>query len=254
MLTKERIIYLLDRLDRDRIIHVKEIAAELDVSESTIRRDLTELENQGKLKRVHGGAIKGNGNDIVSEHREMKLQENIQSCSEEKRALCKAASDLVEDGECIFIDGGADLVCMIEYLQERPLRIVTNNHRIVARLNNPKAKVIVIGGDYLARDAMSSGTMALNEIRQFQFDRCFISCAGLDIARQMTYTSDMETREIKEMVMNNSRVSYLLTEGSKVLSGGFCKFEPVSRFDSIFITAKDKLPVLPSNFKVIALQ
>lgn len=251
MLTKERIIYLLDKLDRDHIIHVKEIAAELDVSESTIRRDLTELENQGKLKRVHGGAIKGSISEIVSQRRETQLHERQNENADEKRALCKAAADLVEDGECIFIDGGTTFVSMIDFLQDRPVRIVTNNHMLISRLNDPKAQVIVIGGDYLPKYAVSGGTMALNEIAQFQFDRSFIGCAGLDLERGMIYTSELETREIEENVMKNSRASYLLADGSKVKSGGFCKLCPISRFDKILVTDKEKLPVLPGNFQVV---
>lgn len=251
MLTKERIIYLLDKLDRDHIIHVKQIAAELDVSESTIRRDLTELEHQGKLKRVHGGAIKGSLSEIVSQKKENALQERQQTNPEEKRALCKAASDLVQDGECIFIDGGTTFVSMIDYLQDRPVRIITNNQMIISRLNHPKAQVIVIGGDYLGNYAISGGTMALNEIKQFQFDRAFIGCAGLDLERQMTYTEELETREIKESAMKNSRASYLLADKGKVKSGGFCKLAPTSRFDRIFVTDMEKLPVLPGNFQIV---
>ena len=58
MLGKERILYLLDCLEKNNILKVKEIASELNISEATIRRDLSELEKQNKLKRIHGGAIK----------------------------------------------------------------------------------------------------------------------------------------------------------------------------------------------------
>lgn len=251
MLTKERIIYLLDRLDRDHIIHVKEIAEELDVSQSTIRRDLTELENQGKLKRVHGGAIKGSVSDIVSKRRERNAPDPVTDDPASVRALCKAAADLVEDGECIFIDSGSIVAGMIEYLAARPVRIVTNNHLVISRLSDPKAQIIVIGGDYIPRYAMSGGAMALHDISQFQFDRSFLECAGLDLERGMTYTSDLETRDIKEHVMNASSASYLLASGSKIQSGGFCKLQPVSRFAKIFVTGEEKLPVLPANFEVV---
>lgn len=251
MLTKERIIYLLDRLDRDHIIHVKEIAEELDVSQSTIRRDLTELENQGKLKRVHGGAIKGSVSEIVSRRRERSTPEAARDDPAAVRALCKAAADLVEDGECIFLDSGVLPAGMTEFLANRPVRIVTNNHLVISRLNDPKAQVIVIGGDYISRYAMSGGAMALHDISQFQFDRSFLECAGLDLERGMTYTSDLESRDIKEHAMNASAASYLLQSGSRIQSGGFCKLQPVSRFSKIFVTDQEKLPVLPANFEVV---
>ena len=64
MQTKERIIYLLDTINENKILQVKAIAEELGVSESTIRRDLKELELQGKLKRIHGGAVKNTGQNV----------------------------------------------------------------------------------------------------------------------------------------------------------------------------------------------
>lgn len=251
MLTKERIIYLLDRLDRDRIIHVKEIAEELDVSQSTIRRDLTELEHQGKLKRVHGGAIKGSISDIVSEHRDKSAAGRQADDPQAARALCKAAAEEVEDGECVFIDSGPLLAGLMDLLAARPVRIVTNNFLAVSRLNDPKAKIIVIGGDYIPKYAMSGGGMALNDISQFQFDRSFLGCSGLDLERGMTYTSDLESRDIKERVMKSSSDVCLLVSQGQVQSGGFCKLQPVNRYTRIFVSDQQKLPVLPANFCVV---
>lgn len=67
----------------------------------------------------------------------------------------------------------------------------------------------------------------------------------------MTYTSDLESRDIKEHVINASAASYLLQSGSRIQSGGFCKLQPVSRFSRVFVTDEEKLPVLPANFEVI---
>lgn len=244
MLTKERIIYLLDRLDRDRIIHVKEIAQELEVSQSTIRRDLAELEHQGKLKRVHGGAI-------VSEHKEKGTAGMPVSDSRVVRALCKAAAREVEDGECVFIDSGPLLAGLMDLLAQRPVRIVTNNFLAVSRLNEPEAKIIVIGGDYIPGYAMSGGGMALHDISQFQFDRSFLSCSGLDLEKGMTYTSDLESRDIKEHVMKSSSAVCLLADQGQMQSGGFCKLQPVSRFTRIYVSGQQKLPVLEANFCVV---
>lgn len=87
MLGKERILFLLNRLEQDNIINVKDIAKELQISEATIRRDLTELEKQGKIKRVHGGAILADANQIISEQREVQMKERFRIHYEEKNML-----------------------------------------------------------------------------------------------------------------------------------------------------------------------
>lgn len=251
MLGKERILYLLDRLEKDNILNVKEIASELNISEATIRRDLTELEKQKKVKRIHGGAILADADQIVSEQREIKMQERFRIHYEEKRKICACASQLVKDGECIFLDGGTSLVPMIDELQNRNIRIVTHNHLIVSRLKNPKAQVVVIGGDYISKYAMSVGPLAINTLRQFQFDRCFIGCAGVDIEQNCSYTAEVETRELKNIAMANSKYSYLLIDSSKVGIKGFCKFKALDSFDTIYCDQSESMMDLPENFLLV---
>lgn len=251
MLGKERILYLLDRLEKDNILNVKEIASELNISEATIRRDLTELEKQGKLKRIHGGAILVDADQIVSEQREVKMKERFRIHYEEKRKVCAKASELVKDGECIFLDGGTSIVPMIDLLQDRNIRIVTHNHLIVSKLKNPKAQIVVIGGDYIPKYAMSTGPLAINTLRQFQFDRCFIGCAGVDIEQNCSYTAEVQTRELKNIAMQNSKYSYLLIDSSKIGIKGFCKFQALDAFQAIYCDKPDKNIEFCDNFEIV---
>ena len=252
MLGKERILYLLDRLEKENILNVKEIASELNISEATIRRDLTELEKQGKLKRIHGGAIQVDTNQIVSEQREVKMKERFRIHYEEKRKVCAKASELVKDGECIFLDGGTSIVPMIDQLQKRNIRIVTHNHLIVSKLKNPQAQVIVVGGDYISKYAMSAGPLAINTLRQFQFDRCFIGCAGIDIEQNCSYTAEVQTRELKNIAMQNSKYSYLLIDSSKIGIRGFCKFQTLDAFQTVYCDKPEKSREFPDNFEIVA--
>ncbi len=251
MLGKERILFLLNRLEQDNIINVKDIAKELQISEATIRRDLTELEKQGKIKRVHGGAILADANQIISEQREVQMKERFRIHYEEKKHVATHASDLVKDGECIFLDGGTSIVPMIDYLKDRNIRIVTHNHLIISKLTNPRAQVIVIGGDYNPKYAMSVGSLANNTLAQFQFDRCFIGCAGIDVEENYSYTSEAETRELKNIAIHNSKHAYLLIDESKIGKRGFCKFQPLESFETIFCNQPEKEIVLPDNFQIV---
>lgn len=251
LLSTERRIFLLNRLERDGTIHVKDIANELNISETTIRRDLMELEEENKVTRVHGGAVKIGLDQILTEMAETSMSDRIHIHFEVKRKLCKEASKLVKDGECVFLDGGTSLMPMIDYLANRPIKIVTHNHLIVQRLNNPKAQIIVIGGNFNAKYKMSEGPIAENDLRLYNFDRAFIGCAGIDLVSKQTYTAEMGTREIKKIAMENSNHTYLLVDDSKIGVKGFCKFVSIDCFDSIFCNYFATEDELPENFLLI---
>ncbi|NBK97125.1 MAG: DeoR/GlpR transcriptional regulator [Erysipelotrichia bacterium] len=251
MLSTERKIFLLNRLERDGTIHVKEIANELNISETTIRRDLIELEEEKRVTRVYGGAVKVGLDSILTEMGEVPMSDRMNIHYDIKAKLCKKASELVQDGECVFLDGGTSIVAMIDYLAKRPVKIVTHNHLIVQKLNNPIAEIIVIGGKYNAKYKMSEGPSAENALMIYNFDRCFIGCAGVDLASKQTYTAEMGTREIKNIAMANANHSYLLVDDSKIGVKGFCKFKETKAFDYIFCNRFETEDELLENFMLV---
>lgn len=251
MQTKERIIYLLDTINENKILQVKAIAEELGVSESTIRRDLKELELQGKLKRIHGGAVKNTGQNVLNGHKETDMYQRMDINYPEKVKICKLAAKKVKDGDCIFLDEGTTLVPLMGMLQYRPVTIVTHNYLAVAQLNRPKAQIIVIGGDYSSKYVMGMGSMAQNEIAQFQFDVAFIGCAGIDQKTGMAYTAEMSSREIKKIALQNATRTYLLVDQSKMNVLGFCKFEALSTFDTIISEEGESSMEIDEEFMLV---
>lgn len=247
MLSTERKILLLNRLKRDGTIHVKEIANELKISETTIRRDLVELEEEKKLTRVYGGAVRIGLDAILTEDKEVAMNDRMHINFDTKTMLCQKASELVKDGECIFLDGGTTIVPMIDYLAKRKIKIVTHNHLIMEKLVNPTAEIIFIGGLYNAKYQMSEGPSAQNTLKMFNFDRAFIGCAGVDLKNETAYTAEMQTREIKMIAMANSNHSYLLIDESKLNVKGFCLLSSTSIFDSVFVHMEENAE-LPENF------
>lgn len=252
MLSTERKLYLLGKVERVGTIHVKDIALELLISETTIRRDLMELEQEGKVKRVHGGAVKVGLDHILTESNEILMRDRLKINFDVKERICKRASEVVQDGECIFLDGGTSIVAMIDYLWNRPVKIVTHNHLIVQKLSEPVAQVIVIGGDYNSKYTMSEGPIAENTLRLYNFDRAFIGCAGVDVETRQSYTAEMGTRELKEIAMNNSNHKYLLIDDRKCYIKGFCKFHDTDAFEEVFCNKSEELPdILPDNFTLV---
>ena len=248
MLSAERKLYILKKLESEQTIQVKQIAKELHVSESSIRRDLLELDDENKVDRIYGGAVKKERERILTDEAEIKMMERMSIHYDKKLRICKAASTLVEDGECVFLDGGTSIVPMIHFLSSRPIKIVTNNHLIVQNVQNPKAKIIVIGGEFNTKYRMSEGNEAQNMLRLYNFDRAFIGCAGVNLGMKKAFTAEMATRELKRIAMELSNHNYLLIDDSKLHVKGFCTFAQLDEFEDVFINRTTGMETLQDHF------
>ena len=251
MLSAERKRYIMSRLEEEGSLQVKRVAEELDISETTIRRDLMELEEDGKLTRVYGGALLKNFESILTSDKETTMKERLGLYYEEKALLCSKANEMIQDGECIFLDGGTTLVPMIDLVANRKIKIVTHNHLLMERVKNPTAEIIFIGGSFNSFYHMSIGPIAEDTLSMYNFDRCFLSCAGIDFSQKMSYTAEMETRQMKVIAMEHSQHSYLLLNEDKINVKGFCQFTPLSNFDKIFIRMNMEIANLPKNVEII---
>ena len=138
-----RLKVILQRLGRDEAVRVQSLAAELEVSSMTIRRDLSELEGQGFLIRKHGGAVKSEAVDNL-----FSFERRLERSREQKEAICRAASELVEDGDVLFIDCGTTLFRLCRHLLgRRNLRVITNSLPVVAELiRHGHIRVSLVGG------------------------------------------------------------------------------------------------------------
>ena len=208
MLTEQRKHILLQRLKRDGSIVAKQLSAELDLSEDTIRRDLRELAAAGLLQRVHGGALPASPTVAnLAARRSMAVAE--------KQRLGKAAAELLESGRTVFIDGGTS---NLELLGHLPLAlratIVTHSPVIAAALEpHVGIEVIMIGGSLLRHSMVSVGAVALDAISRLHVDLCFVGLTGLH-PRHGATTGNYEEAAIKRAIVGRSHdiVSLVTTE------------------------------------------
>ncbi len=249
MFSAERHQFILKRLHEKGIVHVKDLAMELVISETTIRRDLMQIEKQGRCKRVHGGAIKDFASSVLSDENELAMTEKSMLFSSEKNKVCKAAAKLVKDGDCVFIDGGTTTVPLVDYLVNRKIKIVTHSDLIIRKMQNPVAEIFVVGGKYLPKYAMTIGPIAYDTMRQFNFDVAFIGCTGVSLRDGLAFTAEMETRSVKEIAMTNAIKSYLLIDHNKLNVRGFTKLAEISRFDGILCNRDESIEAMvPDNW------
>ncbi len=186
---------------------VNDLSRELSVSSVTIRQDLSYLEKEGLLKRVHGGAVLRGADDITS-----RLGINY----EKKIVIARRAASLVEDGETIFIESGSiNALFAKELLNRSGITVVTTNVFIARQMRKAKhIQVVLMGGIYQHESESVVGQLTKACIEQVNFGKAFIGIDGF--SRDAGFTSkDMMRAEIAAKIIVRSREAIVLTDSSK---------------------------------------
>lgn len=229
MITDKRQEIILAYIEKNGIVTLKELMEKIDVSEATIRRDLSFLENKGFLERIHGGA-----KSLKSiEEEELYKKEKINIEAKEK--IGKYAADIVKDGESIFLDAGSTTFSMIRYLKGKNITVVTNGVTHVAELAKYKINTYIIEGVVKNTTCAVVGSNAIDCLKKFSFNRSFIGVNGIDVNNGFT-TPDPEEGAIKKIVIEKSMKKYILADESKFNKISFFKFAELE--DCIVITDK----------------
>ena len=217
MLTPERHRIILQLLKEKNIVKIQEIVDLTDTSESTIRRDLSQLEEEKHLKRIHGGASR-----LQGKLQEPSMIEKSSKKLHEKRQIAKYAAGLVEKGDCLYLDAGSSVLEMIEFLTEKDIVVVTNGLSHLLPLLNKGIPTYLIGGLAKPKTNAIIGRGALASLELYRFDKCFMGVNGLH--PQFGYTTpDQEEAMVKQKAMSLSREVYVLADDSKFSEIAFAK-------------------------------
>lgn len=220
MLTPERHGLILQLLKEKNVVKIQELVDLTNTSESTIRRDLSLLEEQKFLKRIHGGASK-----LQGKLKEPSMVEKSAKNLQEKRRIAKYAAGLVEEGDCIYLDAGSTILEMIEYLPKE-IAVVTNGLMHLTPLLSKGVPTYLIGG--MAKPGTNAfiGRGALTGLDLYRFDKCFIGVNG--IHHQFGFsTPDQEEAMVKQKAIALSREAYVLADSSKFAEISFAKISDI---------------------------
>ncbi|WP_406944659.1 DeoR/GlpR family DNA-binding transcription regulator [Halobacillus sp. SY10] len=227
MLTPERQQLILKTVKNDHTSKIKRLVEVTGASESTIRRDLDQLEEQGLLRRVHGGASLRS-----SASEEPTMREKVTKFHSEKQAIAQFSASLVQEGDCIFIDAGSTTFEMIPFLKEKNIIVVTNGLSHLDALNTHQIKTYVLGGLVKHQTGAVVGAGAIQNLQQYRFDQCFMGANGVTLQDGYT-TPDPEEAAIKQMTLNLSKNRYVLADHSKFEKVAFMKFSNLSEAEII---------------------
>ncbi|MFC4023357.1 DeoR/GlpR family DNA-binding transcription regulator [Oceanobacillus longus] len=217
MLTEERHSFIIKRLNESGIVKSHELMTELNCSESTIRRDLAQLENNGILTRIHGGAKRNYQLDEELSYT-TKTFKNVQ----EKDKIGIFAASLIEKNDVIYLDAGTTTLAMIDYLNTDTITVVTNGILHASLLADKNINTIQLGGKVKNSTKAIIGASSLNELKNFRFTKAFLGINGIDIAYGCT-TPDPEEAALKTLAHHQSAVTYVLADKSKWDKVSFAK-------------------------------
>jgi DeoR/GlpR family transcriptional regulator of sugar metabolism len=206
--TQHRRRAIIERLNQQGEVTVDELARFFSTSEVTVRKDLTELENNGLLMRKFGGA--------VLMHKDASELSN-ETISLRKIAIAQAAATLIKDHNRIIIDSGSTTSALLPQLKAKLGLLVMTNSLQVANIlleqeNEPK--VLMTGGTWDAQSHSFQGQMAEQMLRAYNFDQAFLGAAGLDISRGTTTFNELT--QLSKVMAEVSNEVIVLAESEKL--------------------------------------
>ena len=211
MLTEQRHEIILNLLSEKGSITVTELKEVLNTSESTIRRDLNTLDEQGRLTKVFGGAVEKNNGISTTE---LSVSQKAVFNTEEKKKIAMYAARLVAPNDFVYIDAGTTTEYLIDYLEEKNATYITNAVTRARKLAIAGFKVILIGGELKGITEAVVGNQAILTIDRMNFNKGFFGTNGITEKSGFT-TPDINEALVKETAFAHCHFKYILADSSK---------------------------------------
>lgn len=221
MLTNTRHDQILKLLEQRGSVSLQELKELLQTSESTIRRDLTQLHSAGRLVKVFGGAVaceKLNPTDELVPDREIRNRE-------EKQRIAAYAATLIHSRDFVYVDAGTTTACLIPFLTDKTVTYVTNAPSHAIKMAQAGLNVVMLGGNMKDSTEAAVGSVTCAQLERYHFSIAFLGTNGVSQHAQLS-TPDPEEAMVKSLVVRRSRNCYVLCDHTK-----FHKISPVSFAD-----------------------
>ena len=210
MLKRERQAYIVHQVNLHNKVLSNSLCSEIDVSEDTIRRDLQELSENGKLIKVHGGALSHSFNKITYPHGRVYSQNN-------KRIIAEKAARLIKDGMFVLTGGGTTIIELARSLPSTlSATFITGSiPAIVEYMNHPGIEVVVIGDKLSKSSKITVGADAMARINKLKPDLCFLGINAIDLNHGIT-DNDWDVVQVKQSMIAAAQHVVCLTISEKI--------------------------------------
>lgn len=232
---------ILEHARRNGKVTVEGLAGTFDVTLQTIRRDLSELAEQGRLSRVHGGAVLPSGINNIGYEDRRRLNDTA------KAGIGHLCASEVKNGSSLFLGIGTTCEAVARALvHHEGLLVMTNNLNAVPILSaNPNCKILVTGGTLRPADAGLVGAQSAASARGFKFDLAVVGCSALDETGDL-FDYDLDEVIVSRTVIENSRATALVADASKFERAAPARVAALSEL-SLFVTDSPPVALNPSS-------
>lgn len=238
MLAASRKELLLARLRSDGRIVAKDVAAELRVSEDSIRRDLRELDAAGLAVRVYGGALPAS--PAVADY---ATRQTV--ATDSKQRVARFAASLIETGSTVIIDGGTTALATVRALNPTlDCTIITHSPTIAAALLDHAAEVIILGGRLFKHSAVASGAAAVEAAQAISADRFLLGVTGIHETAELT-TGDADEAAMKRALAARASETYVLGSAEKIGAVSRYRVLPLDEIAGVIIDGADETSAAP---------
>jgi DeoR family fructose operon transcriptional repressor len=222
---------ILEKLNLTGEVDIKLLAAELNISEITMRRDLNQLASDGQLYRTHGGAMKVDPLQVPHDFIN-KAAKNV----EEKDKICRAAAKEINDGDIIFMDCGSTVFRLCQFIKSKKIKVITNSLPVIYELQNSLVSLNIIGGEFNTERQAMHGKIADEHIARYRATKAFLGVDG--VSRNGLFANSELEADITQAFAANSTKTYLLCDNSKIGKETYLNFGELSMINSIITNSK----------------
>lgn len=210
MLKKERQAYILHQVNLHNKVLSSSLCTEVKVSEDTIRRDLQELADEGKIIKVHGGALSPSFNHVY-------FPTNGVYSQNQKKNIAQKAISLISNGMFVLTSGGTTIIEMARMLppQLKATFISGSIPAILEYMHHPNIEVILIGDKISKNSKITVGSQAISKIKEMKADICFLGTNAIDLEHGIT-DNDWEVVQLKKAMIESSKKVVCLSIAEKV--------------------------------------
>src|SRR5690625_4545864 len=228
-----RLTYINDRVREIGFVAVDDLVDELEVSRMTIHRDLDELQANGALRKVRGGASAHRSTQFESD-----LHFRLNAEKEAKQRIATAAAQFADDGDVVLIDDSTTCLGIVPHLEQRaPFTVITNFLPVLEQLSaNRQMNVIGLGGQYVPRYAAFLGKICEENLANLFADVAFISSSSM--RNGVLYHQDQQVLATKRAMIEASERRVLLMDHTKIGQAALFKLGDISDFTHIVVDDK----------------
>jgi len=229
MLTSQRKKLLLDRLAAEGQLVAKNLALELDTSEDTIRRDLRELAAEGKLQRVHGGALPAS-----AAMGDLALREEVSVA--DKVALGRFGATLVQPGQVVMLDGGTTALQVARHLAPG-LRatVVTHSPTVAVELaRHERIEILMLGGRLFRHSMVNVGAAVIDAASRLRADLFFLGVTGVHPGAGLS-TGDAEEAAVKRALHERAAETVVLASPEKLMTASPFVVAPLAQLSQLVV-------------------